>query len=162
MEHAYAAIGRAVIAMQVFEVAFVSVHEGFKMITDKVYREATGGFITPEKYKNATANVVKQLKDRGDIAEDLGARINALIENRNYLMHRWFREHGWPWPDTNNAADYSAVVELAEKVRNEANAISHMMAGYMVKYAHPDVAEKDPDAYKRAMTDLFKKLHVDK
>jgi len=49
MEQAYAEIERAVIAMQVFEVAFVSIHEGFRMINDEGYREATGGFITPEK-----------------------------------------------------------------------------------------------------------------
>jgi hypothetical protein len=45
MEQAYAAIGRAVIAMQMFEVAFVSIHEGFKMITDPAYVQATGGMI---------------------------------------------------------------------------------------------------------------------
>jgi hypothetical protein len=42
MEQAYAAIGRAVLAMQMFEAAFVSIHEGFKMINDEAYREATG------------------------------------------------------------------------------------------------------------------------
>ncbi len=160
MEQAYAAIGRAVLAMQIFEVAFVSIHEGFRMINDETYREATGGLITPEKYRNATANVVKHLKARGDIADDLEARINALIENRNQLMHRWFLQNGWPWPDTNNAADYAPVIELAERVRNEANAITHMMTGYMVRYAHPDAAEKDPEAYKQAMAELFHKLHV--
>lgn len=162
MEAAYAAIGRAVIAMQIFEVTFVSIHEGFRMINDEAYREATGGFITLEKYKNATANVVKQLKTRGDIADDLETRIIALIENRNQLMHRWFIQHGWPWPDTANAADYARVVELAETVRNEANALTHMMAGYMVKHAQPDLAEKNPEMYKQAMAELFHKLHIDK
>ncbi|MCA8328336.1 hypothetical protein [Burkholderia cepacia] len=52
------------------------------------------------------------------------------------------------------------MIELAERVRNEANAITHMMAGYMVKHAHPDAAEKDPETYKRAMAELFHKLHV--
>ncbi|CFK71776.1 Uncharacterised protein [Burkholderia pseudomallei] len=160
MEQAYAAIGRAVLAMQMFEAAFVSIHEGFKMINDEAYREATGGLITPEKYKTATANVVKVLAQRGQIAADLGDRINALIEERNALMHRWFLEHGWPWPETNNPADYASVIELAERVRNEANAITHMMAGYMIKHAHPDAAEKDPETYKRAMAELFHKLHV--
>jgi hypothetical protein len=45
MEQAYAVIGRAVIAMQIFEVAFVSIHEGFEMITDPVYLQATGRMI---------------------------------------------------------------------------------------------------------------------
>jgi hypothetical protein len=161
MEQAYAAIGRAVIAMQVFEVAFVSIHEGFRMINDETYREATGGLIAPEKYKNASANLVKQLKAQGDIADDLEARINALIENRNRLMHRWFLQNGWPWPDTSNAADYATVIELAEGVRNEADALTHLMAGYMVKHAHPVAARKDPEAYKQAMAEFFHKLHMD-
>ncbi|MCA3187899.1 MULTISPECIES: hypothetical protein [unclassified Cupriavidus] len=160
MEQAYAAIGRAVIAMQMFEACFVSVHEGFRMITDEAYREATGGMIDEKKYKTATANVVKALSSREQIAADLEDRLNVLIERRNELVHRWFMQHGWPWPDTNNAADYAPVVELAEWVRTEANAITHMMAGYMVKHAHPEAAEKDPKAYRQAMAELFHKLHV--
>ena len=61
MELAYAAIGRAVIAMQMFELAFVSIHEGFRIITDEAYREATGGMIDEKKYKTATMNVVKMV-----------------------------------------------------------------------------------------------------
>ncbi|WP_267478988.1 MULTISPECIES: hypothetical protein [unclassified Burkholderia] len=43
MEQAYAAIGGAVIAMQMFEVALVSIHEGFKMTTDpRTFRRQAG------------------------------------------------------------------------------------------------------------------------
>lgn len=160
MEQAYAAIGRAVIAMQMFEVTFVSIHEGFKMITDEVYRETSGSMIDKKKYKTASSNVVKALSDRGQIATDLEDRLNTLIERRNELMHRWFMHHGWPWPETNNAADYAPVVELAEWVRTEANAITHMMAGYMVQHTHPDDAEKDSEMYRQAMAELFHKLHA--
>jgi hypothetical protein len=160
MEQAYAAIGRAVIAMQMFEVAFVSIHEGFRMMNDEVYREATGGFITPEKYKTATANVVKVLSQRGQIAADLEERLNALIDRRNELMHRWFLHNGWPANSDNDAASYAEVMQLAEWVRTEANAVTHMMAGYMVRHANPETARKDPEAYRRAMAELFHKLNV--
>ena len=160
MEQAYAAIGRAVIAMQMFEAAFVSIHEGFRMTTDEAYREATGGMIDEQKYWTATANVVKALSGRGQIAADLEDRFNTLIERRNELMHRWFMHHGWPSPDTNSAADFAPVVDLAECVRTEANMITRMMAGYMVQHAHPDAAEKDIEAYRQAMAELFHKLHV--
>ncbi|WP_322104043.1 hypothetical protein [Paraburkholderia sp. J41] len=160
MEQAYEAIGRAVIAMQMFEVTFVSIHEGFKMLTDEVYRKTSGGMIDEKKYKTASANVVKTLRDGGQIATDLEERLNTLIERRNELMHRWFIHHGWPWPETNNAADYTPVIELAEWIKTEANAITHMMAGYMVQHAHPQAHEKDPDAYRQAMAELFHKLHV--
>jgi hypothetical protein len=68
--------------------------------------------------------------------------------------------HGWPWPETNDATDSAPVIELAECVRTEANAVTHMMAGYMVQHAHPKAHEKDPDAYLQAMVELFQKLHV--
>ncbi|WP_232338772.1 hypothetical protein [Burkholderia cenocepacia] len=121
MEQAYAAIGRAAIAMQMFEVAFVSIHEGFKMMNDEAYREATGGFITPEKYKTATANVVKVLSQRGQIAADLEDRLNTLIDRRNELLHRWILHKGWPANDDNDAASYAEVMQLAEWVHAEAN-----------------------------------------
>lgn len=117
MEQAYAAIGRAAIAMQMFEVAFVSIHEGFKMMNDEAYREATGGFITPEKYKTATANVVKVLSQRGQFAADLEDRLNTLIDRRNELMHRWVLHKGWPANEDNDAASYAEVMQHAGWVR---------------------------------------------
>jgi hypothetical protein len=82
------AIGRAGIAMQMFEVTFVSIHEGFKMVTDEVYREASGGMIDEKKYKTASVNVVKALSNRGQIATNLEDRFNTLIERRNELTRR--------------------------------------------------------------------------
>lgn len=160
MELAYAAIGRAVIAMQMFEVAFVSIHEGFRMITDEAYREATGGMIDEKKYKTATANVVKTLSDRGQIASDLEERLNILIDRRNELMHRWILHKGWPARDDVNPAGYVEVIELATTVEREADALTHLLAGYMVRYAQPDAAEKDPEAYRQAMAALFHKAHL--
>jgi hypothetical protein len=160
MEQAYAAIGRAVIAMQMFEIVFVSIHEGFKMVTDPAYLKATGGMIEPEKYKTATANVVKVLSKRGQIATDLEDRLNSLIDRRNELMHRWVLHKGWPATDDNDPASYAGVMELAEWVRIEANAITQLMIGYMLKQLHPDEHEKDPEAYANAMAELFHKLHL--
>lgn len=160
MEHAYAAIGHAVIAMQMFEVAFVSIHEGFRIMNDDAYREATGGFITPEKYRTASANVVKVLSQRGQIAADLEVRLNTLIDRRNELIHRWVLHKGWPANDDNDAASYAEVMQIAEWVRTEANVVTHLMAGYMVRRANYDAAGKDPEAYRQAMVELFHKLHV--
>jgi len=162
MEQAYAAIGRAVIAMQMFEVAFVSIHEGFKMITDPAYLQATGGMIEERRYKIVTANVVKVLSLRGQIAADLEDRLNTLIERRNELIHRWFLRNGWPANDDNDPASYADVIGLAQWVRAEADAITHMMAGYMLTYAHPDQHEKNPEAVKKAVTEMFHRVHVQK
>ncbi|ELA00622.1 hypothetical protein D769_04309 [Cupriavidus sp. HMR-1] len=160
MERAYAEIGRAVIAMQMFEVTFVSIHEGFKMITDPAYLEATGGMIEAGRYKTATANVVKALSQRGQIAADLEDRLNTLIDHRNELMHRWFLRNGWPANEDNDPASYADVIQLAQWVRTEANAITSMIAGYMLKYAHPEEHEKNPEAVKTAVTEIFHRVHV--
>jgi len=160
MEQAYAAIGRAVIAMQMFEAAFVSIHEGFKMITDPAYLKATGGMIEESRYKNATKNVVKTLSEHGHIAADLEDRLNTLIERRHELMHRWFLRHGWPANDDSDPSSYAEVISLAQWVRAEADAITYMMTGYMLKYAHPGKHEKDPGAVKKAVTELFHRVHV--
>ncbi|OJA62950.1 hypothetical protein BGV68_03660 [Burkholderia ubonensis] len=48
----------------------------------------------------------------------------------------------------------------AEWVRTEANAVTHTMAGYMVRRANPDAAGQNPEEYRQAMTELFHKLHV--
>jgi len=124
MEQAYADIGRAVIAMQMFEVAFVSIHEGFKMITDPVYLQTTGGMIEEGRYKSATANLVKVLSQRGQIAAELENRLNTLIDRRNELMHRWFLRNGWPENDDNDPANYADVMRLARWVYAEANAMT--------------------------------------
>jgi hypothetical protein len=157
MEQAYAAIGQAVIAMQMFEVAFVSTHEGFKMITDPAYLQATSGMIEEGRYKNATANVVKALSQSGQIATELENRLNTLIDRRNELMHRWFLRNGWPANDDNDPASYADVIRLAQWVRSEANAITHIMTGSIVKYAHPD---QNPEAVKMAVTELFHRVHL--
>lgn len=160
MEQAYAAIGRAVIAMQMFEVTFVSIHEGFKMITDTGYLRATGGIIEESRYKTASANVVKVLKEREQIAGDLEDRLNTLIARRHELMHRWFLQYGWPANDDNDPKSYAEVMRLADWVRAEANAITGLMAGYMLKFADPTQHEKNPQAVKEAMTEMFRKLHL--
>ena len=156
MEQAYAAIGRAVIALQIFEVAFVSIHEGFKMISDPAYREATGGIIEESRFKNATANVVKVLSQHGQIAVDLEERLNTLIDRRHELVHRWFLRHGWPDNDDRDPNTYAEVIRLAEWIRTEANAITHMMAGYMLKHARPGELDTDRDAIK----EMFHRFHV--
>ncbi|WGS53754.1 hypothetical protein LFL96_22170 [Paraburkholderia sp. D15] len=160
MEQAYAAIGRAVIAMQMFEVAFVSIHEGFKMITDPAYLQTTGGMIEEGRYKNATANVVKALSQHGQIAADLEDQLNTLIDRRNELMHRWFLRNGWPANDDNDPASYEDVIRLAQWVRTEADAITRMMASYMLKYAAPDQHARNPEAVNQAVAEMFHRVHV--
>lgn len=158
MEQAYAAIGRAVIAMQMFEVAFVTIHEGFKMITDPAYLRVTGGMIDEKRYKIATSNVVKILSARGQIAPDLEARLNTLIDRRNELMHRWFLHHGWPGNGNNDPDSYAEVIRLAQLVHSEANAITLMLVEYVVKQASYEQHQVNPGAVENAIAGVFHQL----
>ncbi|KVR78049.1 hypothetical protein WK26_20775 [Burkholderia vietnamiensis] len=62
---------------------------------------------------------------------------------------------GWPMRNV-----YADVIRLAQWVRAEADSITHMMAGYMLMYAHPDQHEKNPEAVKKAVTEIFHRIHV--
>lgn len=159
-DKAYAAIGRAVIAMQMFEVAFVSIHEGLKMITDPDYLQKTGGMIDKQRYRTATKSVVNMLSARGQIAPDLEDRLNTLIDCRHELMHRWFLRHGWPGQDNNDPVSYIDVIQRAHWVRTEADAITLMLANYMLIYATDDQHTEDRDAVKKAITDIFHQAQV--
>lgn len=48
----------------------------------------------------------------------------------------------------------------AQWVRTEANAITHMIAGYILMFARPDQHKKDPEAVKRAVTEVFHRVHA--
>lgn len=154
MEQAYAAIGRAVIAMQMFETTFVIIHEGVKMTTDPEYLRATGGLISETKYKTATKNVVTTLAQRGQIAPDLETRLNTLIDRRHELIHRWFLQNGWPGDDA-GPEPFRAVVDLAEWVRREADTVTAMMASYYLQHAAPAALDADPKVAVKAVGELF-------
>jgi hypothetical protein len=96
MEFAYAAIGRAVVAAQIFETTLVPIFEFFKIHTKSEYLEETGGYLSAGMFKVPITSIVKTLESDGHIAPDLKARLTDYAEDRHTLIHCWVQQHGWP------------------------------------------------------------------
>lgn len=158
MEHAYAAIGRAVFAAQLFETVLVPIFEFFKMQTDPGYLEKTDGYIPAGAFKVPVKSIVNALSTKGSIAPDLEERLSKYIEDRNTLIHRWIKERGWP--DENDANGFAPIVELANRVEREAKWLTSSFAGYMVKFNDPDWVAEHGDEYKERMAELFHRAHI--
>jgi hypothetical protein len=158
MEHAYAAIGRAVFAAQLFETIFVVCFEAFKMHTEPGYLEKTGGYITAGALKIPIKAIVNNLSTKASIAPDLEQRLTAYTEDRNLLIHRWFQKHGWP--ADNDADEFAPIVELANRVEMEAKDFARQFADYMVKFAYPELTTSHADEYKARMANIFIRGHL--
>lgn len=159
MNHIYAAIGRAVIAAQLFEIVLVPTFQIFKMIGDAAYQEKTGGCIPAGSFKMAIKNIIKGLAEKGEIAADLEERLNNYIEDRHTLVHRWVQEYGWP--DETNPDVFGEVVALAARVEAESINLARIFSGYIVKYADPDWAAENMNEYRSRMAEIFRKAHLD-
>jgi hypothetical protein len=159
MEKAYAALGRAVFAAQLFETALIPIFEFFKMQTEPGYIAKTGGYVSAGAFKIPIKNIVKYLSEKGSIASDLEARLAKYVDARHLLVHRWVQQHGWP--DDNDAQGFAPIVELASYVECEAKELTRQFAGYMVKYADPNWAAGHDAEYKERMRELFQRAHID-
>ena len=158
MEQAYAAIGRAVYAAQLFETAFIPIFEFFKMKTEPAYLEKTGGVIPVGAFKVPIANVIRALRENGSIATDLEGRLSSYVEDRHLLIHRWIQTHGWP--DENDAAAFVPIIQLANRVELEAKELTRQIVGYIVKYAEPDWASAHEQEYNERMAEIFRRAHI--
>lgn len=159
MEQAYAAIGRAVFAAQMFETALIPIFEGFRMYTEPGYLEKTGGCLPAGAFKIPIKNVIKALAEKGSIASDLETRLSAYVEDRHLLIHRWLQERGWPVE--NDATGFIPIIELANRVEQEAKELARQLVGYMVKFAEPEWATANADEYKARMANIFRRAHLD-
>ncbi len=158
MQRAYAAIGRAVFAAQVFESVLVVVFEIFKMKSDPAYLGKTGGYIPAGAFKVPVKSIVNALAAKGIIASDLEERLSQFAEDRNTLIHRWVQEHGWPDDDEDG---FRPIIELAGRVELEARQLASSFAGYMVKFANPQWASEHGEDYEEHVAKLFHRVHID-
>ena len=139
---AFAAIGRAVLAAQVFEHTFIPMaNEGLKAFSEP---ECGERYITPEALKQRISVIVKKLDQKKDIAPDLAERLTQYIEDRNTLIHRWIGLHGWP--DDNDAEGFRPIIELANRVESEARALTSACARYVVEYGNREWIVGNGDA----------------
>jgi hypothetical protein len=153
VDHIYAEIGRAVMSCQIFEICFVATSESVRMMGDLAYRKSTEGCITEKARKQRTSSIVERLQKDGAIAHDLQKRFEDFNENRNILIHRWFMQHGI----SDDPVKEQPLLALARMVHAEADALTHMMAGFMIKHAYPE--KQAVDHVK--MINMFNLMHID-
>lgn len=159
MEQAYAAIGRAVRAAQVFETILVPIFEFFKMQTEPGYLEKTGGYIPAGAFKVPVRNVIKLLGAKGQIAPDLEVTLDSYVEARHLLIHKWFQEHGWP--NDNDTEGFAPVIELASRVERDATALTRLFAGYMAEFGKPEWAAATAEDYRARAAAIFHSVQKD-
>lgn len=159
MEHAYAAIGRAVASAQFLETALVPIFEFFKMQTEPGYLAKTGGFISAGSFKVPIKNIIKELSAKGGIAPELEVRLSEYVEGRHFLVHRWFQTNGWP--AENDSVGFAPIIELANRVERNAKDLTRLFAGYMVKFTYPELASADKEGYKERMAAIFHRAHLE-
>lgn len=154
MQDAYAAIGRAVMAAQSFETAMVPIFEVFKVHTDLDYSVKTGGNIPDGAFKVPLRNILKELTERGGVAPELGAVIDAFIEDRHTLIHRCIQTYGCP--RDGDAEGFAPIIELAHRVEKTAKQLIQTIVGYFLEYGEPEWAAANPDESKARLADIFR------
>ena len=158
-QYAFASIGRAVLAAQLFELVLIVLSEGAKMWTEEVYLQETGGLISDETFKTAVTVVLRDLAKRGSIATDLKERIASYSEQRNILIHRWVRLYGWPGPDDENGLP--RLIAVANFVEHEAKSLTKLLTDYAIRFGRPDSIETNPEDYRRTMGEIFQRAHLE-
>lgn len=152
-KEARAMIGRAVYASQNLEVILTVCNEAVEMLSNEEYLEKTQGFIDPKRFKEPLKNVLKRLDTRNSIASDFLERVSNLLEKRHLVIHRWGLLNGFA--DDTETDYWITYGTVAEEVAVEADEITHLLAGYMVKWADIEWATANPAEYRRKMSRLF-------
>jgi hypothetical protein len=157
MEQAYAAVGRAIVAAQIFETALVPIFELHRVHTEPDRLSETKGYLSAGAFKMPVTNIVKFLSSRGSIAPDLEARLHSYIQDRHLLVHRWLHEN--PLPLESEPETMLPLMEHAQKVEREATDLARLIVGYVVKYAEPEWAASNPEDFSAKMAALFRGAH---
>lgn len=157
MDIAYTAVGRAVLATQMLETALVPILEMHRLHAEPGRLTETGGYLSAGAFKVPVSNIVKLLVEKGAIAPDLEERLNAYVQDRHLLIHRWIQERGLP--DERSPKDFLLLAEFAVRVEREARELTRMLVGYVVKHGEPTWAEANPEEHSRRMAELFQRAH---
>jgi hypothetical protein len=129
------------------------------MHTKPGYLEKTGGYVSAGAFKVPIKSIVNMLSEQGDIAPDLEHRLTAYAEDRHVLIHRWIQQHGWPADGDVNG--FVPVIDLANRVNQEARDLTRLFVGYILKFAGPDGVNIEPGDRKSKIAAMFKCVHLD-
>jgi hypothetical protein len=157
MIQAYAAVGRAVVATQGFETALAPIFEFYKMHAIPGHLDRTAGYVQEGTFKMPIRAITKALSESGSIAPELENRLNEFAEARHRLVHRWVKENGWPDDDDHEA--FQPIISLATHAEREAQALSRIILGDVVRHFCNEGSTIDPDKDKAKVLTMFKQAH---
>lgn len=158
MKAAHEAIGRAVLAAQLFETTLVICFQIFKISIEPDYAEKTNRRIPVDAWKVPITAMVNELAKKMHIAADLEQRLRDYAEDRHTLIHRWTLSHGMPDGDDDEQW-YELIRRLADKVTGEAYALMGMFCGYILANFNPDAPDADGTRQRQLVSELFKTVH---
>ena len=157
MEQAYAAVGRAIVAAQIFETELVPIFELHRVHAEPDRLSETKGYLSAGAFKMPITNIVMFWNSRGSIASNLEARLHSYIQDRHLLVHRWLHEN--PLPLDCDPETMRPLMEHAQKVEHEATELARLIVGHVVKYGEPEWAASNPEEFSAKMAALFRPAH---
>ena len=148
------AVGSAVLSAQIFETVFAVCFQLLGILES--------GISTPndeKRFKTPTRNLIKELSGANNIAPEFEGQVNALIERRHLLIHRWYQENGLP--GEGDTAHISKLIQLAQEVERESKRISELLTGYIVRWGRLNPEQNLlVDAERTRMLALFQRAHL--
>jgi hypothetical protein len=124
-EEAYKAIGLVVVNAQFFEFAFLVCSK--LALTQEAVADLAG--VNPLglsfAFKQPTTAVLRELRTRVELSPDFEAKLESVVQRRHELIHRWLLKHRWP--DTSDEPGLNAVVQFANQLSIELNALTRIL-----------------------------------
>lgn len=148
------AVGRAALSAQVFETVFAVCFQLLGILVTGV-----SSLIDEKRFKTPTRNLIKELSAANNIAPEFEEQLDALIDKRHLLIHRWYQECGLPGEEDTD--DISKLTLLAHDVEQESKRISGLLAGYIVCWGRFNLKQNllaDPE--RTRMLALFQRAHL--
>jgi hypothetical protein len=127
----YEAVGRAVLTAQVFEIVFVVCIELVQSMRRVNLGESTD-LINPNRFRDPTKKLLKELAERNDIDAAFEGQIGDLVEKRHLLIHRWALKNGLP--GDSDADEIARLTALAVEVEHASSHITSLLVGYVNKW----------------------------
>ena len=150
----YASVGSAVIYSQVFEAIMSITHQMLGMI-----ETSTSAPIDVKKFKSPTKNIVKALSHANNIAPEFADEIDALLEKRHELVHRWFTQNGIPSEE--DTAGVEKLLQLATEVEVGCKRITVLLTGYMLRWGRQmGTNEAGAESSATRLLAVFRRAHL--
>lgn len=123
-DEAYKAIGLAVVNCQFLEFAFV-VCVKLVFAQNQVDDLSEIEPLNKNTFKVPTKVLLNELRNHIDVSPEFETKLARAVDRRHELIHRWLLRHRWP--EDHDAKGLMEVVEFANEVSTDVNALSRIL-----------------------------------